>query len=433
MARNNSDDDDYVSYTLIVSPGIDDTSRIKMRKFYGGTAKEWIQWSIAFKSLIKKKKWPPDQAIRQLLVLIEGQFAAAVERLYEQALASNAPVPVDQFLDEIGGWFVPLDFRDSLEAEMFHLTKRRDESVQQLLHRMQELVRIFANLPSNAEEVVESQQCRFFKRAMPYEWQHNLRISGLPGDKLRELVLYFQCLEDEESRSRRTKGNKQTNKPNEKKFHPRGGDRQQTTPDTKMNNGKNEDKNKWCTHHKTHSHNTEECYALKKKKRTEDHKQLDVQESKDQGYPRISCSSESDVAVCLEVFAVPLKERLDIDLQLRTRRHAVEHALIDAVGTPHLFRERCWRDVGHQDPIQLEQMDGTSSPRVRDERRAARVVAAGATDGAQDSGRVPSVLPWDLGAATDARAAERLSRAAVRQDPSSAAAHAGLLWLGLSS
>ncbi|KAJ0408806.1 hypothetical protein P43SY_000702 [Pythium insidiosum] len=143
MTRNNSDDDDYISYTLIVSLGIDgappDTSKIKMRKFYGGTAKEWIQWSIAFKSLIKKKKWSPDQAIQQLLVLIEGQFAAAVEQLYEQALASNATVTVDQFLDEIGGWFVPLDFSDSLEAELFHLTKRRDESVQQLLQRMQEL------------------------------------------------------------------------------------------------------------------------------------------------------------------------------------------------------------------------------------------------------------------------------------------------------
>ncbi|GLE09054.1 hypothetical protein PINS_up020620 [Pythium insidiosum] len=259
MARRTPDDTEYIWYTIVVSAssiqGVPpDTAEIKMPKFYGGTAKEWLRWSIAFKSLIKKTKWPADAAVAHLLLLLDGPLAQKVEELNTLALASGTGVSIDHFIDAIGGWFVPHNFSEMLEEEMYHLVKRREESVQSVLRRLREIVRFVANLPVNAEEVIEAKQCRFLKRAMPFEWKRKFKISGLHRDKLSDLVVYFEGLEAEEKRTRHDK-RPQGKSGNQKPRHALG-----NKPHMKTSNS-----SKWCSHHHIDTHSTANCLALKRK------------------------------------------------------------------------------------------------------------------------------------------------------------------------
>ncbi|OWY91002.1 hypothetical protein PHMEG_00040596, partial [Phytophthora megakarya] len=61
MGRKNRDEDDYVTYTIITSPATEhvpaDTAKINIPKFYGGNAKDWLRWSMRFKSLAQRKNW----------------------------------------------------------------------------------------------------------------------------------------------------------------------------------------------------------------------------------------------------------------------------------------------------------------------------------------------------------------------------------------
>ena len=70
---------------------------------------------------------------------------------------------------------------------------------------MKELVRLFAELPTNAEIIPEVQQCLFSKRAMPNDWQDKLAVAGDHYDKLTALVLYFERLEKREKVNSRDK------------------------------------------------------------------------------------------------------------------------------------------------------------------------------------------------------------------------------------
>ena len=131
---------------------------------------------MRFKSLVARKHWSTEQAASQLMILIELELGQDVQTLARQAVEANASF--EDFYDQIVMLMVPGDFSEDLDEELWSLTKRRDETVQAISRRLKELVRLFAELPTNAEIIPEVQQCLFSKCAMPNDWQDKLAVAG---------------------------------------------------------------------------------------------------------------------------------------------------------------------------------------------------------------------------------------------------------------
>ena len=111
-----------------------DTMQIKMRKFKGGSPRDFLKWSSDFQSLAKKKGWTDDQKSWHVIAMIEGDLAHEVELLVDQARAETWSF--DQFYAAVGLLSVPEDFSEDLDHELWHMTKRRDESVQRFSQRL---------------------------------------------------------------------------------------------------------------------------------------------------------------------------------------------------------------------------------------------------------------------------------------------------------
>ncbi|CAI5735617.1 unnamed protein product [Hyaloperonospora brassicae] len=75
MGRN---EDEYVTYTIVTcqesatSPA--EVATMKIKRFRGGSSKDWLTWSMQFRSLAKRKGWRADQLSVQLLTLIDGDL-----------------------------------------------------------------------------------------------------------------------------------------------------------------------------------------------------------------------------------------------------------------------------------------------------------------------------------------------------------------------
>ncbi|POM80135.1 Gag-pol fusion protein [Phytophthora palmivora] len=300
--------DEYVTYTLVITPATADTpaktAQIKIKKFCGGSARDWLRWSGQFRSLARKKQWTDEQKAHNLVALIEGDLEADVERAAQDAVAGNKSF--EEFFTDVGFLSVPHDFSEDLDNELWTMTKRRDESVHKFSQRMRENVRMFAELPQDAEVIPEMQQCRYFKRGMPRAWQEKLAASGAVYDKLNDLALYFTRIEKAERQ--RTSSDKS------KSFKDHRQDlrnvKHQNREEPQKNRYKNDMKKtgqvsrnnkegKWCSFHKTSSHNTSECYTVKKKEANE-HKRAEApllpKSKKAKQYPRIykNSNTESD-------------------------------------------------------------------------------------------------------------------------------------------
>ncbi|OWZ02683.1 hypothetical protein PHMEG_00025715 [Phytophthora megakarya] len=141
---------------------------------------------MRFKSLAQRKNWTVEQAEMQLLLLMDGELKADIEDNARQAVRDGSSFT--EFYDSIGRLLVPGNYSETLDEEL-------NESVQQVYRRLKELVRMFAELPTNAESIPEVQQCRFLKRAMPPAWQDKLAASGVAHDKMSELIQYFERIE----------------------------------------------------------------------------------------------------------------------------------------------------------------------------------------------------------------------------------------------
>ncbi|KAG1688287.1 hypothetical protein DVH05_003827 [Phytophthora capsici] len=345
MVRQSHDKNDYVTYTIVTSPATEhapaDTAKINIPKFYGGNAKDWLRWSMRFKSLAQQKGWNVEQAALQLLLLLDGEMKNDVEDAARQATQEG--FSFSQFYENIGQQLVPLDYSETLDEELWNLTKRSNESVQQVYRRLKELVRMFAELPVNAESIPEVQQCRFLKRAMPHAWQDKLAASGIVHERMSELLQYFERLEMREKSIAKDKSNNQQQKP------PRYSQPSKSTHLERHKSGNDKNKHgnsaasaqkgqsKWCSHHQTSSHNTKDCFALKKQQSAE-HKQAETKKpSKSKKYPKVykadseSSDEDEEFKFISLVNKKPstTKAPLRIDVQLRGEHSTIE-ALLDS-------------------------------------------------------------------------------------------------------
>ena len=122
----------------------------------------------------QKEKLDARAKAHNLVALIEGDLENEVELAAQKAVAEGHSF--EQFFTVVGLLSVPPDFSEDLDYELRHMTKKRDETVLKLSQRLRDSMRMFAELPEDAEILPEVQQCRFFKRAIPatgkISWRH---------------------------------------------------------------------------------------------------------------------------------------------------------------------------------------------------------------------------------------------------------------------
>ncbi|POM79179.1 Hypothetical protein PHPALM_3207 [Phytophthora palmivora] len=265
---------EFVTYTMVITPATAtnpaETAAIKIKKFRRGRARDWLKWSSQFRSLARKKQWTGKQTAHNLVALIEGDLESEVEQAAIDAI--NTGRNFEGFFADVGQLSVPADFSEDLDNELWTMKKRRDETVIKFSQRLKENVRMFDELPLNAEEAPGVQQCRYLKRGMPRAWQDKLAVADIVHDTFGELVLYFSRIEKAEQQlSTREKKPEMQSQGRPKDQH---GDKSASKSQHKYGK-KNSDgskrkhkSNKWCSFHKTISHNTSDCCTVKKKEKT---------------------------------------------------------------------------------------------------------------------------------------------------------------------
>ncbi|OWZ16641.1 hypothetical protein PHMEG_0009537 [Phytophthora megakarya] len=248
---------------------------IKISKFRGGRPHAWLKWNSQFRSLARKKQWTDEQKAHNLVALIDEDLELEVEQAAIDAINTD------------------------LDNLLWTMKKPRDETVVTFSQRLRENVRMFAELLVNAEEIPEVQQCRYLKRGMPRAWQEKLAATEVVHDRFSELALYFSHIEkaaqqhaaydkkpgqQNHGQNKGQQGNK-SNAESLQKDAKKNGDR----PDSKPKG------DKWCSFHNMRSHNTIDCYTVKKK---EEQKTVEMKPAppakRKTRYPRIHKASDSD-------------------------------------------------------------------------------------------------------------------------------------------
>uniref|UniRef100_M4BSQ3 Uncharacterized protein n=1 Tax=Hyaloperonospora arabidopsidis (strain Emoy2) TaxID=559515 RepID=M4BSQ3_HYAAE len=155
MGRN---EDEYVTYTIVTcqesatSPA--DVATMKIKRFRGGLAKDWLTWSMQFKSLAKRKGWSVEQLFVQLLTLIEGDQLREVERIASDA--SSKGLTFEEIYREVGLLLVPADYCEDLDEELCTLTKSAEKRrYNDAWHGLRQLVQMYAELPQDAQIISE--------------------------------------------------------------------------------------------------------------------------------------------------------------------------------------------------------------------------------------------------------------------------------------
>ena len=124
---------------------------MKIKRFRRGSAKDWLTWSMKFRSLAKRKGWSAEQLSVQLLTLIDGDLLREVERIASKGLT------FEEFYRVVGILQVLADYCEDLDEELWTLTKRREETVQRCVARLRQLAQMYDELPQDAQTISEHQ------------------------------------------------------------------------------------------------------------------------------------------------------------------------------------------------------------------------------------------------------------------------------------
>ena len=391
------DEDEYVTYTMVITPASADfpadTATIKIKKFAGGSPREWLRWSNQFRRLARKKQWTDEQKAHNMVALIDGDLATEVEVIAQDAVEHGRTF--EQFFTDVGLLSVPHDYSEDLDNELWTMVKRRDETVLKFSQRLRENIRLFAELPQNAEEIPEIQQCRYFKRGMPRAWQEKLSAAGVVFDHLNELILYFTRIEKDErqlttrDKKPNTKEYSNAQRKNQRRVHgQREGQknrREEPKEKARIRGDNHHKRDTWCSFHKTASHNTSDCYTIKKKQ-SEENKKNEARSHKHRTpnpkYPRIArrdnldaeSESESDAAgeeQELKFVGLVEKDRpvtsapLRIMVKLHRNQDAIE-ALIDSGASKSIVNGATLACI-----VKLGRQNVTTSPTIFDTMRGA--------------------------------------------------------------
>ncbi|KAE9340039.1 hypothetical protein PF008_g11279 [Phytophthora fragariae] len=274
-----------------------------MPKFIDGGPKDFLEWVYHFKQLTATKHWSAEDKFLNTSLLLEGDLRDAFE--YESITDGDVRME-DEFwhaLHAASKVVLPVGYSENLQEELWEIKKSRAESLADCSKRFRALARMEKTLTGLSENSAmgEDALCRLFKRGLSFEWQNKYDASGQVYSTVAALAPFFECIEQGEQRlhrapsthgqerrnsnnrsnSRNNWRNNSYNRHNNSHHHsnnnrqqPRGGNRGRGNAD---GNGNNSSSDKYCTFHRTTTHNTQDCRALQQNRQHEEHQQADHQ------------------------------------------------------------------------------------------------------------------------------------------------------------
>ena len=235
-----------------------------MPVFTDGTAKDMLSWVLRFDKLCKLQQWDAKNKHQQLYVLL-GTDLQEILLLQEEQREDN-DTHEEHFqatMEAVISQHVPDNYGEILEEELWQMRKKKEETVQQFSRRFREVLRYIKVLPHNTEyDLPESTLMRAYKRSMPMQWQNQALMSGQSFYRVDDYIQYFGKLEQTERNMSTPKDNSKQGRnsnrnPNRNNVQKNQSNQQNGKKD------KQERTEKWCSHHKTKTHDTKECRALK--------------------------------------------------------------------------------------------------------------------------------------------------------------------------
>jgi predicted aspartyl protease len=275
---SNEDNQKYLTYGIVADPQTQEVVKYRMPKFEHGSPKEMLDWLIKFKELCQLKGWNVPLKFRQLHILLGGDLIdTLLQHENDQEQGVNDDDHFQGVLETIVFQVIPDNYHTVLETELYNMKKTRQESVQDFTRRFKKTLTYIKAIPREEPFVIaDSTLTNFFKKSMPKEWQDKAVHSGQIFYSINDYSKYFQSIElhETETQKYRSSNNIDYNKKN------RNGDnhKSRTTNERRNNNNnqnqKQNNNGKWCSFHKSKTHNTKDCKA--KKNQEEEHKHIET-------------------------------------------------------------------------------------------------------------------------------------------------------------
>ncbi|KAE9071175.1 hypothetical protein PF010_g25979 [Phytophthora fragariae] len=190
------DKERYLTYSITVRAA-DKAKEIKeevvtkkMPNFNEGGPKDFLDWAYHFSQLAKLKHWNTEDKFLNANILLEGGFLEA----FEDAAFTDDDTRMDEeftrALRKASIAVLPVDYSETIQEELWEMSKSRSETLADYSKRFRALVRQEHTLARlhEASPMCEDALCRLYKRGLPYDWQNkvkdasidmNLKIAGV--------------------------------------------------------------------------------------------------------------------------------------------------------------------------------------------------------------------------------------------------------------
>jgi len=278
-------DDEYlkdrVSFNIVLDTAVpDDKIKVSIPKYGTGSAEDWLKFLADVNKVVQAKQWSakPQQLHSMYGLLLKGQ----AEALYVRH-TSNAATPTVQIIKnaitEMTREYLPIDCAKNTSRYLLALKKPYDMTVENFYTRVKTIDSYLPlMLPPMNVSLSTDQITSLLEHAVPSDWLHQLNLQQTLGQNLNlsTMIQYFKVLEVNE---RKAKPQNKSNKPQRSKDHKShqhssdddtstrgkatgqsGKTKQQSGPPSRTSSRTNPT-GKWCTIHKSTSHNTAECRA----------------------------------------------------------------------------------------------------------------------------------------------------------------------------
>jgi hypothetical protein len=271
----------FVSISLRTDPGKKDSGTFeqKVRTFSQGTAEEFIRWRMAFDEVVRAKPLTSGKSkVGMANVLLTG---AAKDLFAHHLLSVNVAPPgaasddededddaiFDATIAQLSKQYVPLDGLAKQKAYLRYHLRLGNIGVKPFVARLQELNNYLSYFPngSRASKLPDDELIEIIDRAKPLEWHVAMLTANIDPStmSLQEVTEYFERLElMEKLRKSAAKAATPSATTN-----PTGGKSTTTSTTNKKRSASGAmktDEAKHCLLCNTTTHNTVDCFYLKK-------------------------------------------------------------------------------------------------------------------------------------------------------------------------
>ncbi|KAF1780324.1 hypothetical protein GQ600_3369 [Phytophthora cactorum] len=252
----------------------------------------YLTYSIALRAAnkekeIKEEHWNAEDKFLNTTILLEGDLKDA----FDDAAISDDDVRMEEdfirALRTASIVVLPVGYNEKLQEDLWGVKKPRNETSPEYSKRFRALLRMENTLSRLYESspMAEGALYHLYKRGLPIEWQNKYDASGQctrrslrsyrSSNGLNEASNVYTTVADlvETTIATTIKTGRTTRVSRGGRQQNRGGNRGRGNSNGNSNGSSTG--NKYCTFHRTTTHNTTYCRALRHDNQQEDHQQVD--------------------------------------------------------------------------------------------------------------------------------------------------------------